>query len=51
MKKLILLICLAAAVLTILSPAHAENDGDCVYSLLDERGNRLTRRAVGNVKP
>ena len=45
MKKLILLICLAAAVLTILSPVHAENDGDCIYSLLDERGNRLTRRA------
>lgn len=37
---------LCAALMLMLSPvARAENDGDCVYTLLDANGQKLTQRA------
>ncbi len=44
MKRWIAGLC-AALMLILSSGALAENDGDCVYTLLDADGNRLTRRA------
>ena len=39
-------ICICFALILILSPAAlAENDGDCVYTLLDADGRALTQRA------
>ena len=42
MKRILLMICL---MLMICPAAIAENDGDCIYTLLDADGNVLTRRA------
>lgn len=42
MRKMILL--LLAALFLMALPARAENDGDCVYTLLDENGGTLTQR-------
>ena len=36
---------LCAALMLVLPTAHAENDGDCVYTLLNADGEVLTRRA------
>ena len=45
MRRLLAAIC-AALILSFLLPAAlAENDGDCVYSLLDADGKLLTKRA------
>ncbi|MGX8706800.1 MAG: stage II sporulation protein P, partial [bacterium] len=40
MRKVILILLAALFLLT----AHAETDGDCVYTLIDERGATLTQR-------
>lgn len=40
------IVALALALMALLAlPARAENDGDCVYTLLDRSGNVLTMRA------
>ena len=44
MRRAIAAALLALALLSAL-PARAENDGDCLYTLLDEQGAPLTRRA------
>ena len=42
MRKALVLILAGLLLLTL--PAQAENDGDCVYTLLDEQGHTLTQR-------
>ena len=44
MKRMLAGLC-AALMLTVLPAARAENDGDCVYTLLNADGEVLTRRA------
>ena len=44
MRKTLALL-LTALLLMLALPARAENDGDCVYTLLDPQGEALTQRA------
>ncbi len=45
MRRWIAALCAALLLSALLPAALAENDGDCVYSLLDADGKLLTRRA------